>query len=149
MITPELAIKLKANGFPQYEDFVMASEEVTSRTAYNRFDHRTFDLSLMGYPKTEPDYYTQGKFRPSCIFSRQYLDSKEGKEETFYFPSLSELIEACGKDFPSLTRYEDHWRCEQYDSLPSGGDGGFIELSREATPEEAVANLWLTLNKKT
>lgn len=55
-------------------------------------------------------------------------------------PTLSELIEACGGKFTGLTRDDDgvfaaHSRIDIYTELG-------------ATPEEAVARLWLALNKK-
>ncbi len=57
-----------------------------------------------------------------------------------YIPTLSELIEACGDEFGSLTREDD-------------GSFYAVNVSNKAkygfgsTPEEAVANLWLELNK--
>ena len=55
-----------------------------------------------------------------------------------YVPTLSELIDECGKNFISLWRYEDQWEM----IAPSG------DSIVGATPEEAVARLWLALNKK-
>lgn len=61
-----------------------------------------------------------------------------------YIPTLSELIEACGEEFYGLNRqnyvgYVGMW-------------GAFSRSSLDAivgsTPEEAVARLWLELNKK-
>src|SRR3990167_1315714 len=98
----ELAKKLKDAGFPQYEEFIMSAEDVNPRTVPLRKDHRTFDLSLLGYPETEPDYFEQGKWRPSSLMSREYLESDIGKKETLYFPCLSELIEAVGFCFDTL-----------------------------------------------
>lgn len=59
-----------------------------------------------------------------------------------HFPTLSELIEACGEQFLSLEKNPDGWLAssEEDGNMPVGIDG--------ATPEEAVANLWLALNKK-
>ena len=63
-----------------------------------------------------------------------------------YQPTLSELIEACGKEFenihyiPSNTKYK--WLINTLDPY-----GDYAEI-RGVTPEEAVANLWLALNKK-
>jgi len=66
-----------------------------------------------------------------------------------FIPTLSEIIEACGADFPSLSRVwgdnsEGEWICNkpQYDC---GSDG---EITRGSTPEVAVAKLWLVLNRK-
>jgi len=74
------------------------------------------------------------------------------KKEAPYVPTLSELIEACGSQFLMLRRglgdkpnhiidkKEGAWMCEcaAWDRPRFLGD----------TPEEAVANLWLSLNKK-
>ena len=58
-----------------------------------------------------------------------------------YIPTLSEIIEACGEDFGSLTKvvYDsvDKWECRDRT--------GYIEIV-EHTPEEAVAKLWLELS---
>ncbi len=70
--------------------------------------------------------------------------------EKYEFPTLSELIEACGKAFYELRRLNP-----EYHSMPI--DGMVWEASSPevtpmlyvaSTPEEAVANLWLALNEK-
>lgn len=64
--------------------------------------------------------------------------------EMVYFPTLSELIEQCIKINPigfSIKRNASGtWVCSTDLAQPVGGSG--------STPEEAVANLWLALNKK-
>lgn len=55
-------------------------------------------------------------------------------------PTLSELIEACRGSFFRLT-YADGWEA----SSDSGGKWTYVG---GLTPEEAVAYLWLALNKK-
>lgn len=63
----------------------------------------------------------------------------------FVQPTLSELIEACGEYFVSLTQYESGWfRAEG--NYPLYDEG--TNWSDAHSPEEAVAKLWLTLNKK-
>jgi hypothetical protein len=59
-------------------------------------------------------------------------------------PTLSELIEACGEEFESII-YSNKKEWYAY-----GSSKGVIHdnESRGLTPEEAVANLWLELNKK-
>jgi hypothetical protein len=63
------------------------------------------------------------------------------------YPSLSELIEACGKDFRKL-EYVLHeefktgvpmWYAYEFNKFRNLNASG-------PTPEEAVANLWLALN---
>ncbi len=59
-------------------------------------------------------------------------------------PTLFELIEACGYGFRSLSFHSDgRW-------LVKGGKAAFgkWKLFNGKTAEEAVANLWLALNKK-
>jgi hypothetical protein len=57
-------------------------------------------------------------------------------------PTLSELIEACGNGFFGLNRLEkDQWSCHFMEDENASGEPVY------KTPEEAVANLWLELNK--
>ena len=71
-------------------------------------------------------------YEPQALAFRQY-------------PTLSELIEACNNDlkgggFDLLQQiFDDEWKadCEFVTGQAKG-----------ATPEEAVANLWLALNEK-
>jgi len=60
------------------------------------------------------------------------------------FPTLSELIEACGK-YVNLFQLEDGWGAHW--SKESMG-GTFEFKASGSTIEEAVARLWLELNKK-
>jgi len=57
-----------------------------------------------------------------------------------YRPTLSELIEACGEKFYQLTDMGIGWTAIDNVERWHRGDG--------KTPEEAVARLWLALNKK-
>lgn len=58
-----------------------------------------------------------------------------------YNPILSELIEACGNEFDNLSRF-----CPT--GTPWFQARGSGKLENGSTPEEAVARLWLALNKK-
>lgn len=58
-------------------------------------------------------------------------------EELCYTPTLSELIEACGDEFFALSRLKEDWTVTKERFYSNG-----------STPEEAVAKLWLALNKK-
>lgn len=64
-----------------------------------------------------------------------------GYEQSFtaYLPSLSELIGACGNENFSLNEVNGKWICK-------GGEKYTAVVGN--TPEEAVAKLWLALNKK-
>jgi hypothetical protein len=56
---------------------------------------------------------------------------------------LDELIEACGDDFSDLGRNNDTWFCNN-----EGPPYVHVDWDECKTPEEAVAKLWLALNKK-
>jgi len=72
-----------------------------------------------------------------------YMSFDFQSERTYYSiilcsaPTLSELIEACGDSFNTLENRRNDW-CAQ-----GGAEEGYGQI-----PEEAVANLWLVLNKK-
>ena len=93
-------------------------------------------LKDAGFPQGIPDCYTfEGDWIP--------------EEERRYVPTLSELIEACGNEFGSLSRWggfrkftplSDEWVCWKVN-----GDG--YDSCGGKTPEEAVVKLWLELNK--
>lgn len=61
-----------------------------------------------------------------------------------YVPTLSELIEACGNGFKLLEKSEKGFYCTYWNEKYE------IEIMTDycKTPEEAVANLWLELNRK-
>ena len=77
--------------------------------------------------------------------------------EEIYFPTLSELIEACGKPFRQLEKYEYtenrelsyRWEALALEDSPVNSRR-FVDsfIGKGLTPEEAVAKLWLELNKK-
>lgn len=78
--------------------------------------------------------------------------------EWYYEPSLSELIEVCGEDFDRLEHEKDsaflqgeHIKRNRFRA------DGYVQVEKNhwstmsylgSTPEEAVAKLWLALNKK-
>ena len=61
-----------------------------------------------------------------------------------HHPSLSELIEACGDLFLGLRNETGFWSATGF---PEGNRKAWFTENGK-TPEEAVANLWLELNKK-
>ena len=74
--------------------------------------------------------------------SRNYTALMLEKDEPV-FPTLRELIDACGDGVDALIRDDSGWDAYSgyavdYYSLKEYGE----------TPEEAVARLWLELNKK-
>lgn len=100
-------------------------------------------LKKAGYSQNIPED------RDMWHFCNEDITKKEEDWELFYSPTLSELIEACGKNFDSLERHgcihcEDEKKCKlKWDAI----DWRLIFVSGE-TPEEAVANLWLNLKGK-
>jgi hypothetical protein len=67
----------------------------------------------------------------------------EEEEKWYQYPTLSELIEACGSKFILEVGFtasgEKGWIAHE---------GFWGKEARGSTPEEAVARLWLALNKK-
>lgn len=62
---------------------------------------------------------------------RAFVDEKH----MAYFPSLEELVEACGAKFKNFRRKGDGWWADSKHHMSKG-----------KTPTEAVAKLWLALN---
>jgi hypothetical protein len=62
------------------------------------------------------------------------------KDEPLAYPTLSELIEACGNRFESLEKFREIWIAHPVAGGIVGTDG--------FTPEEAVAKLFIALNRK-
>lgn len=94
-------------------------------------------LKDAGFPQKEPLLYPpyQGELDTSTL-------------APVYVPTLSELIEACGKDFAVLIRCENGWHV--------GADGHPFSTMAEERPQgcgsnlsEAFANLYLALNSST
>lgn len=81
-----------------------------------------------------------------CVHTNTFALRPEIRESACA-PTLSELIEACGKELKNLHHYngsyENTWVCN------FTTDGKTMEWHGEGhTPEEAVARLWLALNTK-
>lgn len=102
--------------------------------------------------------------QPKIAVKGYYLITKEHqpREEAVYAPILEELIEALGDDFAGvhkpygteITEVKFIARTPTYSQSPVKDDkkfGGFplTQISTEgSTPTEAVAKLWLALNKQ-
>lgn len=70
------------------------------------------------------------------------------KTEEVYFPTLSELIEACGKHFHCLVHTTNGGMDCDREFWSAGKSAEVLDWLNGSTPEEAVANLWLAINKK-
>lgn len=159
----QLCKDLKDAGFPQNDHWLIAGDECDGDIRHLSHRgvgfHRTWDFST--YPNGGVPSPDNGKGRASIYFRREYLEDDEGKALTVYEPTLSELIEACGDGFLGLTKLNK-------DEDPDIPEGGWIADTRSEecncdykpephsnwksefgkTPEEAVARLYLALNKK-
>ena len=69
-------------------------------------------------------------------------------EKNVYCPTFSELIEACGDKFEYLNRVHGGGWVAGTKDTPLEGTLDTSNYESGKTPEEAVANLWLELNKK-
>lgn len=85
------------------------------------------------------------------------FEGGEGTDELpdVYSPTLEELIEACGdrlmsvhRTVPARVEKSDHWGAEAYFETGPDDEPRGSQLGLGQTPTEAVAKLWLALNKK-
>jgi len=69
-------------------------------------------------------------------------------EKSAYIPTLSELIKACvtNKEERCIYRLDYDWFERQWEASAGAPDEHFAGFGK--TPEEAVAKLWLGLNKE-
>ncbi len=93
-------------------------------------------LKDAGYEVKNPSRYSDGipiTLHDDCVPIKN----------VYLIPSLEELIEACGDEFGELMRWKaDGWYACKTD------EGGSDRRLWKKTPLEAVADLWLSLNKK-
>lgn len=73
------------------------------------------------------------------IYACEHGKANHCENEVFY-PKLGELIEACRDGFYSLVHRFNNWQCYGGEQMQICMEG--------STPEEAVAKLWLSLDKK-
>jgi len=118
MISYELAKELKDAGFPYKQDGVPVPGWIPPGSA--------------GSPGGQG-----GAGLPPAFGAGWQRDHDGG---LLKLPTLSELIEACGPDFFQLTLGSGTWWAE--------ADVIGTDRVMGETPEEAVARLWLALNKK-
>lgn len=85
-----------------------------------------------------------------CLCNRTDAAHNPGADCFLFPPTLSELIEACGSSFHRLEQASESGR------VNSGGANYWVASAQTGnghiytatTPEQAVKNLWLALNKK-
>lgn len=93
------------------------------------------ELKDAGFPQKYINIYDQ-----TCSDPKHGTLAHMGVCCGLYEPTLSELIEACGDAFLQLYRV-----C---DGVWGASAGGLDGPEKGNTSKEAVANLWLALNKK-
>jgi len=110
----------------------------------------TYELALAlknkGFPQELKDVVSENIYFDSNkeIVIGAFVES-EVSEKMVKVPTLSELIEACGEEFKSVTRAYNaegnvEWYAEGEDiTVPTNDQLGY------SSPEEAVARLWLAL----
>lgn len=139
----ELAKKLKDAGFPQLEHLI---EEELDKIPLHR----------VGYHLTADDLDVDengiliNKARLTSIYGKSWILSEDGLAHTVYIPTLIELIEACGSKFYEL-RLDRIWIARGRNKKVNWQyyDEPWETITLEgATPDEAVARLWLTLCAK-
>lgn len=104
------------------------------------------ELKNAGFPQTGPLIYNNvGKLFLHSSESYCYCPKCTPWEQEYTtVPTLSELIEACGDKLWSLINGKAH-RSGKWIAQTDEEDPGRISGD---TPEEAVAKLWLELNKQ-
>lgn len=100
------------------------------------------ELKDAGYEQKSPRYYEDGRLFDEAGLSHPSIPIEVYREEiakTVYFPSLSELIEACGEESViTLTIGK---------AISTALHGATGLVSEGSSPEQAVKNLWIAINK--
>lgn len=101
-------------------------------------------LKEKGFPQaTGGFYYWNRDLIEACDINPFY--NEKIITHTIKIPTLSELIEACGNKFSSLTRSpRNTWYVAQ---VKNGSEVELVVDIECSTPEEAVSHLWLELQK--
>ncbi len=130
-MTYELAKQLKDAGYSQ--------ELTNGQWAYftDKYGHTESELHLMHNDNDEGCFCGND-------YSHRYFDY--GEAHWTKVPTLSELIEACGRGFQRLDRHNLVANPDTFWAFSSKSDDA--RFGHGDTPEEAVANLYLALNGK-
>lgn len=120
------------------------------------------ELKDMGFPQRTKFYYVSRQFENyrdgNVIEVEPYLRYGHGgwvSDVCTAAPTLSELIEVCGEDFGGLEQYSEAPADEHWEAMsariwilePKAKNPQFDHVVYGSTPTEAVARLWLALNK--
>ena len=125
--------------------------DITSDKEYKMNYELAKKLKDAGFP--QGDWVAHKELTPKGYRTTYYYE--------IYIPTLSELIEAChplaADDFGIILNHKGEWEAYliyygYFDCWPEmKNEDGACSIRLESfgsTPEEAVANLWLSLNKK-
>ena len=113
----ELANELKAAGFP---------------IAAYRAGHKFYP------PEQGGGWSDDARQRGVTVTHYDLEDRMQDLKDGYYCPDLSDLIEACGSSFSRLFVEADIWTAESKEPA---------HIIRARAADEAVAKLWLTVNK--
>ncbi len=101
-------------------------------------------LKEAGFPQDKAHFYYSTHTIPETMWCVNIISKKSGvplDDNLVAIPTLEELIEACGDDFVRLRKSGSLWEAWGY-FLKNGHDVHAL------TSTEAVARLWLALNKE-
>ena len=104
-------------------------------------------LKTAGFPQPSDD------FDGDYLEPNKYATYEERVGSAVYLPTLSEFIEELGWHFVQLERWEDDDDVPYFVATNAYPESqldveGKRFVTKGKTPEEAVAKLWLALNKK-
>lgn len=97
---------------------------------------QALELKEAGFPSVKEPKFDQGYW---C---------SEDEGEGVYIPTLEELIKACGDKLKTLYRHGDVWVATPEDCTLCDWENWEGIRAEGLTPEEAVKNLYIALNKK-
>lgn len=105
-------------------------------------------LKDAGFPCQKGDYFVGKNLWDETMQSDYEMPSTPSRSTWVYAPTLSELIEMCGSRFKRLVRQSSTKFKVQAKGLVVDKVANKDIHVFGKTPEEAVALLWLELNKK-
>ena len=106
------------------------------------------ELKEAGFPKedwVEEGYYED--FKANNLTLKEPMPLPNKPKFGYQMPTLSELIEACGEEFSVLTKRGGEYEAKSRGKMLSQKITDFKVVIKGVSPEEAVAKLWLELNK--
>lgn len=111
---------------------------------------KALELKNAGFPFRKSKSLHAIYFKKDGTLTSYHYGDKTTEEIYLYVPTLSELVEACGKKFWALEVVGKKWRARAFNSrkVTNMSDKSFEGLdSIGSSPEEAVASLYLALHK--